>query len=183
MRKIATAALAGSGILVLSSACTTPPESASPESCRFTWSGIEDRDVLTAVSEARTLAKGEKWVPTMKVLRSGAAQVTGVKLANPQQAITSLGKRVGRSLAPIGQTYPSQGRHGENSFGAPGRYVVYQAAPHLVDADFVVECDGKRLGSGHATSWQHGDAGGTAECGTKAGDRSRIARMAIELAC
>ncbi|MEU7829116.1 hypothetical protein [Nonomuraea sp. NPDC049129] len=178
-----TAAITGVGILIFSSACTTSAVTASQESCTFTWSNIDDRDVLTAVSEARTLAKGEKWVPSMHVLRSGVAQVTGVKLDNPQTAITSLGKRVGQSLAPIGQMYPSKGRHGENSFGAAGRYVVYQVARHLVDADFVVECGGKRLGSGHATSWQSGDSGGTAECGVKTGDENRIARMALELAC
>ncbi|NUW40002.1 hypothetical protein HT134_07645 [Nonomuraea rhodomycinica] len=183
MHKIATAAIAGVGILIFSSACATTEVSASQGACTFTWSNIDDRDVLTAVSEARTLAKGEKWVPSMRVLRSGVAQVTGVRLDNPQTAITSLGERVGHSLAPIGQTYPSKGRHGENSFGAAGRYVVYQVAPHLVDADFVVECGGKRLGSGQATSWEYGDSGGTAECDVKTGDDSRIARMAAEVAC
>ncbi|MFC4005974.1 hypothetical protein ACFOY2_01980 [Nonomuraea purpurea] len=119
----------------------------------------------------------------MQVLRSGVAQVTGVKLDKPQAAITSLGKRVRQSLVPSGQTYPSKGRHGETSFSGAGRYVVYQVAPHLVDADFLVECGGKRLGSGHATSWQYGDFGGAAQCGVKTGDKTRIADMALQLAC
>lgn len=181
MRKI-IAALAG-GILVLSSSACSAAVSAAQEPCTFTWFNIDDRDVLTAVSEAKTLAKGEKWVPSMQVLRSGTAQVTGVELDEPQAAIKSLGERIGQSLAPVGENYPSTGRHGENSFDGEGRYVVYQMTEHLVDADFVVECGGKRLGSGHATSWKKGDSGGAAQCGVDPLDETRIADMALQLAC
>ncbi|SEM30191.1 hypothetical protein [Nonomuraea pusilla] len=183
MRMIVTAAVTGAGILVFPSASAATAVSAPQKACTFTWFNIDDRDVLTAVSEAKTLAKGETWVPSMQVLRSGVAQVTGVKLDQPQAAITSLGEQIRRPLAPIGGTYPSRGRHGENSFGGAGRYVVYQMVSRLVDADFVVECGGKRLGAGHATSWQPGDAGGTAQCGVKTGDKTRIADLALRLAC
>ncbi|GAA2895278.1 hypothetical protein [Nonomuraea rubra] len=76
MLKIATAAIAGSGIFICSSACAVTA-AVSQESCTFTWSNVQDRDVLTTVSEARTLAKGEKRVPSMRVVKSGVAQVTG----------------------------------------------------------------------------------------------------------
>ncbi|MEU6715496.1 hypothetical protein ABZ897_28875 [Nonomuraea sp. NPDC046802] len=183
MRMFVTAAITGVGILVFPSASAATVVSAPQKSCTFTWFNIDNRDVLTAVSEGKTLAKDEKWVPSMQVLRSGVAQVTGVKLDKPQAAITSLGKQVRQSLAPIGQTYPSKGRHGETSFSGAGRYVTYQMAQHLVDADFVVACGGRRLGSGHATSWKYGDSGGAAQCGVKTGDKTRISDMALQLAC
>ncbi|MDF2706790.1 MAG: hypothetical protein K0R62_2442 [Nonomuraea muscovyensis] len=71
------------GILAPSSASAATAVSAPQKSCTFTWFNIDDRDVLTAVSEAKTLPKGEKWVPSMQVSRSGVAQVTGVTLDSP----------------------------------------------------------------------------------------------------
>ncbi|MFC7586086.1 hypothetical protein ACFQYP_21845 [Nonomuraea antimicrobica] len=180
---IVAAAITGVGILAFSPASAATDVSASQEACTFTWFNIDNRDVLTAVSEGKTLAKDEKWLPSMQVLRTGVAQVTGVRLDKPQTAIASLGKRVGQSLTPIDQTYPSKGRFGETSFSGAGRYVIYQMANGLVDADCVVECGGKRLGSGHATSWQYGDSRGAAQCGVKTGDETRIADMALQLAC
>ncbi|WP_214107303.1 hypothetical protein [Acrocarpospora catenulata] len=179
---IVTAAIAGVGILVFSSASAATAVSAPRKSCTFTWFNIDDRHVLSAVSEAKTLAKGEKWVPVMQVLRSGVAQVTGVKLDKPQAAITSLGKRVRQRLEPIGRTYPSKGSQGEISGAGAKKLVAYQKVHHLVDADFVVECAGKRLGSGHATSWNI-EAHGTARCGVKTGDKTRISDTALKLAC
>ncbi|MFD0467485.1 hypothetical protein ACFQ0B_03560 [Nonomuraea thailandensis] len=175
-------AIAGSGILICSSACSATA-AVSQETCTFTWSDVQDRDMLTAVSEAKTLAKGEKWVPAMRVVKSGVAQVTGVKLDKPHAAIASLRTRVGHALVPIGRTYPSEVSRGETSFGGAGRFVLYQVTPRLVDADFVVECDGKRLGSGHATSWQDDDIRGTAQCGVETLDDSRVADEALRMAC
>lgn len=86
-------------------------------------------------------------------------------------------------MTPIGETFPSEGSHDARSFDGAGRYVIYQMAYPLVDADFVVACDGKRLGAGHATSWQDGDSGGTAQCGVRTGDKTRVADMALQLAC
>lgn len=173
----------------------------APKACRggtYTWSGVKERKVVTAVTAAQTIGpKGGKFTEPYRQLRNDTAEVTAHGPAlDLAQVEGELAVRLGLlnreelqfgdnyELARPGDRIPAEDP-ADSSYGPGGRtvQVVQWAEARIVDADFRYACRGAEQPTvtGHVHTWYRGHGRGSLGCQVR--DLPPVAREAARLSC